>query len=108
MNGIIAISVIFVFVIAFISLFILSSIFPVDDPVMDNHSFFDSTFESEKHIFLFGHSMAAQLNVTKINNIITDEYDNTLVYNLAWNGDNPNKRILHLDKISKLKPTYVF
>jgi len=108
MNGIIAISVVFVFVIAFISLFILSSIFPVNEPVMDNHSFFDSTFESEKHVFLFGHSMTAQLNVTKINNIITDEYDNTLVYNLAYNGDNPNKRILHLEKISNLNPTYVF
>ena len=69
MNGIIAISVVFVFVIAFISLFILSSIFPVEDITMMDHPFFDGTLESEKPIFLFGHSMAAQLNVTKINNI---------------------------------------
>ena len=108
MNGKIAGSILAVFVIAFSSLFLVSSIFPVDDAVMDNHPFFDGTLESEKHIFLFGHSMVAQLNSTKINNIITDEHDNILVYNLAYNGDNPNKRILYLDKFSNLKPTHIF
>lgn len=108
MNGVISISLITVFVIVFTSFFILSSIFPVDESTLQTGTFFDNTLESKKPIFLFGHSMVAQLNITKINDIVSSEYKETIVYNVAYNGDNPNKRFLYLDKFSNFNPTHVF
>ena len=108
MNGIISISVFIVFVIVFLSFFTLSSIFPIEGAVMKNHPFFESSLESKNNIFLFGHSMVAQLNVTKINDVVTYENKNNLVYNVAFNADNPTKRLSYLDKFLNFKPTHVF
>ena len=108
MNGIISISVFIVFVIVFLSFFTLSSIFPIENAVMKNHPFFESSLESKNNIFLFGHSMVAQLNVTKINDVVTYENKNNLVYNMAFNADNPTKRLSYLDKFLNFKPTHVF
>jgi len=109
MNGMISISVAIVFIIAFSSFFTLNLIFPEDSlRSLKDDPFFDSTLKSEKPIFLLGHSLVAQLNITKINDIVTNEYEDILVYNLGTNKDNPSTRLLYLDGHLDLKPTHIF
>ena len=108
MNGKISISIIFIFIITFTSIFVLNFIFPEEYSSLKDHSFFESTLETKKPIFLLGHSLIAQLNITKINDIVTEEYEDVLVYNLGTNKDNPSLRLLYLDGHLNLKPTHVF
>ena len=76
---------------------------------IDMHPFFSSELESENlSIFLIGHSHVGQLNNTKINRIVSENYDNVDVYNLAMYHDTPSKRLEQIDDIINLKPKIIF
>lgn len=107
MNGIISISVVGIFTTVFCSFFLLNTIFPVDNSGMINDPFF-SMKSNENLIFLFGSSMVAQQNVTRIDEMVSQHNDSFTVYNVAYNGDTPNKRILYIDEFIALKPKIVF
>lgn len=73
------------------------------------HPFFSSELNSERtSIFLVGHSHVGQLNTTKINQIISEKYNNVDVYNLAMYHDTPSKRLEQLDDIIHLQPKVIF
>jgi len=108
MNGVISISLVVVFLIVFSSFFLLSIIFPVENAGMLQNEFFSMEINSkEKLVFLMGSSMVAQLNVTKIDEMVSQFNDEYTVYNVAYNGDTPNKRLLNIDKLISLKPKMV-
>ena len=109
MNGIISISLVIIFFTVFSSFFLLNTIFPVQNAGMVEHPFFSlETNSEEKSVFLFGSSMVAQLNVTKIDRMVSQFNDEYTVYNVAYNGDTPNKRILFIGEFISLKPKMVF
>lgn len=94
------------------SLMFLMYFFSNDPRTMENlhmHPFFSSKLESGKtSIFLLGHSHVGQLNTTKINQMISENYDNYDVYNLAMYHDTPSSRIEQIDDIINLHPKMVF
>ena len=109
MNGIISISLVVIFFTVFSSFFLLNTIFPVQNAGMVEHPFFSlETNSEEKLVFLFGSSMVAQLNVTKIDRMVSQFNDEYTVYNVAYNGDTTNKRILFIGEFVSLKPKIVF
>ena len=76
---------------------------------IDMHPFFLTKLNSERiSIFLIGHSHVGQLNNTKINQIVSKNYNNVDVYNLAMYHDTPSKRLEQIDDIINLKPKIIF
>ena len=109
MNGVISISIVIIFVIVFSSFFFLNTVFPVDNSGMIKDPFFSMKTNSEENlVFLFGSSMVAQQNVTKIDEMISQHDDSFTVFNVAYNGDTPKKRILYIDEFIALKPKIIF
>ncbi len=111
LNRHIIVAVTIAFVISFTTLFLMH--FASQDPrtVQDigTNSFFSSTLDSKKlSIFLIGHSHVGQLNTTKINQIISENYDNVDVYNLARYHDVPSKRLENINEIIALQPKIIF
>jgi len=81
----------------------------VDNSGMIKNSFFSMKTNSEENlVFLFGSSMVAQQNVTKIDEMVSQHNDSFTVYNVAYNGDTPKKRILYIDELISLKPKIIF
>ena len=109
MNGKISILMVIIFFIVFFSFFLLNSLFPVDNAGMIKNPFFSMEINSEENlVFLFGSSMVAQQNVTKIDEIVSKFNDSYTVYNVAYNGDTPKKRISYIDEFIALKPKIIF
>ena len=76
---------------------------------INEHPFFLSNLDSEKSsIFLIGHSHVGQLNTTKINQIISKNYNNIDIYNLAMYHDTPSSRLGHIDDLINLEPKIIF
>jgi len=76
---------------------------------MEIHPFFLSELDSKKSsIFLIGHSHVGQLNNTKINQIISKNYDDIDIYNLAMYHDTPSKRLEQIEEIINLQPKIIF
>ena len=70
---------------------------------MINDPFFSMNTNSEESlVFLFGSSMVAQQNVTRIDEMISQHNDSFTVFNVAYNGDTPKKRILYIDEFIEL------
>jgi len=62
---------------------------------------------SKEKIFILGSSNVYSINATKINEQLTNQEKNFLVYNLADMGDTPAKRISSIDNIISHKPKLV-
>ena len=76
---------------------------------MDMHPFFLSELDTKKSsIFLIGHSHVGQLNNTKINQIISKNYEDIDIYNLAMYHDTPSKKLDEINDIINLKPKIIF
>ena len=109
MNGRIAGLLLVVFAIVFSFYFTFNAFFPVDNSGMLNDPFFSMETDPENElVFLVGNSAVAQLNVTRIDQNISRNFEEYTVYNVAYNGDDPNIRILTVDKLSLLKPKIIF
>lgn len=111
MNKQIIVAVTIAFVISFTILFMMY--FISQDPRtiqnIEMHPFFLSELDSEKSpIFLIGHSHVGQLNTTRINQIISQNFNNFNVYNLAMYHDTPSSRSEQMEDIINLKPKIIF
>ena len=58
-------------------------------------------------IFIIGSSNVYAINATSINEQLSNEQKNYLVYNLADQGDNPTRRLSSIDNIISHKPEFV-
>ena len=58
-------------------------------------------------IFIVGSSNIYPINATSINEQLSNEQKNYLVYNLADQGDNPTRRLSSIDNIISHKPDFV-
>jgi len=58
-------------------------------------------------IFIVGSSNVYAINATSINEQLSNEQKNYLVYNLADQGDNPTRRLSSIDNIISHKPEFV-
>jgi len=98
----------------FISFTIMFSMFYLSQDIrtmqdLHKHPFFLSKLNSEKtSIFLIGHSHVGQLNTTKINQVISEKYNDVDVYNLAMYHDTPSERLKQIDDIIHLQPKIIF
>ena len=109
MNGRIAGSLLVVFVIVFSFYFTLNAFFPVDNSGMLNDPFFSMEKDPENELVLLaGNSGVAQLNTTRVDQLVSKNFEEYTVYNIAYNADNPSIRILSIDKLSQLKPKIFF
>ncbi len=111
MNKQIIAAVLIAFVVSFTILFTMHFLSQDPRTIQDikMHPFFLSKLDSEKSsIFLIGHSHVGQLNTTKINEIISQNYNNIDVYNLAMYHDTPSSRLEQIDDIINLKPKIIF
>lgn len=69
--------------------------------------FFSQDFDIEKKVILIGSSHVGQLNTTYIEEMVISKNHDYKIYNLAYQGDMPERRIKSSDKILELKPTLV-
>jgi hypothetical protein len=80
--------------------------FPFDAP-QNNEFYFRKFDQNKERVFLIGSSHMGQLNTTLVNEIVSKNYPSTEVYNLAYSGDNPSKRLQHVEKTIALKPKLI-
>ena len=109
MNGKITLCVIISFFFTFTLLFSTnaSSLDPTHS--LFNYEFFTQEFEPDKKIILLlGSSNVGQLNVAKINEIVSSQHTNYEIFNLAYNADTPKVRFNSIEETISLKPKYVF
>ena len=109
MNGKITLCVIISFFFTFTLLFSTnaSSLDPTHS--LFNYEFFTQEFEPDKKIILLlGSSNVGQLNVAKINEIVSSQHTDYEIFNLAYNADTPKVRFNSIEETISLKPKYVF
>jgi len=104
----ILLSVLFAFFITFTSLYLIYTQTPNPDSKENMYDFFSKNFEDKNTIILIGSSYVGEMNSTYVNEKISKKYPDFVVYNLSYNGDNPNKRIQFIDEIIELDPAIVF
>ena len=109
MNGKITLCVIISFFFTFTLLFSTNASSLDPTPSLFNYEFFTQEFESDKKIILLlGSSNVGQLNVAKINEIVSSQHTDYEIFNLAYNADTPKVRFNSIEEIISLKPKYVF
>lgn len=108
MNMKIVLCVFIAFSLSFVALMYLQWTHP--DPIVEKQGkFYAQGIQTQKErLLLLGASHVGQLNTTRINETVSKNYDNYLIYNLAYNGDNPKKRLDSIEQIIALKPKIVF
>jgi len=72
--------------------------------IINSNKSVDST---KGKIFIVGSSNVYAINATSINEQLSNEQKNYLVYNLADQGDNPTRRLNSIDNIISHKPEFV-
>ena len=109
MNGKITLCVIISFFFTFTLLFSTNASSLDPTPNLFNSEFFTQEFEpNKKIILLLGSSNVGQLNVTKINEIVSSQHTDYEIFNLAYNADTPKVRFNSIEETISLKPKYVF
>ena len=109
MNGKITLCVIISFFFTFTLLFSTNASSLDPTPSLFNYEFFTQEFESDKKIILLlGSSNVGQLNVAKINEIVSSQHTDYEIFNLAYNADTPKVRFNSIEETISLKPKYVF
>ena len=89
--------------------FMVVNQFPTEDANFKDHSFFNEEFDPKnKKILLLGSSHTGQMNSTLLQNNISNIDENAIVYNLAYNGDTPKKRMDQINQIISLEPSLIF
>lgn len=74
-----------------------------------SNTFYSQHFDPKiKKVFLLGSSYVGYLNTTLINEKISDEHQDYIVYNLAYGDDHPRLRIATVNQIIATKPEAVF
>jgi len=69
---------------------------------------FNKSVDSTKgKIFIVGSSNISAINTTSINEQLSNEEKNHVVYNLSDQGDNPTRRLSSIDNIISHKPEFV-
>jgi len=69
---------------------------------------FNKSVDSTKgKIFIVGSSNISAINTTSINEQLSNEEKNYIVYNLSDQGDNPTRRLSSIDNIISHKPEFV-
>jgi len=109
MNYKIMFSIIFaILVVTVIFAFSTDLSFQIYDPnwhgIINSNKSVDST---NGKIFIVGSSNVYAINATSINEQLSNEQKNYLVYNLADQGDNPTRRLNSIDNIISHKPEFV-
>tara|TARA_B110001454_G_scaffold178357_1_gene171151 strand:- start:1038 stop:1991 length:954 start_codon:yes stop_codon:yes gene_type:complete len=105
----IILAVTFSFIFTLSIFFVIFNQFPTEDANFKDHSFFNQEFDPEnKKILLLGSSHTGQINSTLLQNNISNIDENVIVYNLAYNGDTPKKRLEQLNQITSLQPSIIF
>lgn len=105
MNIRISITLVIVFFVVFSSFFIFHNAFSD----ISSEKFYLQKFDpNKKKIFIYGSSHVIQLNNTHINNQISNEYENYIIYNMGENGDTPKRRYLNVEKDISLNPEIIF
>jgi len=95
-----------VFLVSF-SIFATFSYFFPSSLTSSQDKFFSQDFDIKKKVILIGSSHVGQLNTTHIEEMVISKNYDYKIYNLAYQGDTPERRIKSLDKILLLKPTVV-
>ena len=109
MNGKITLCVIISFFFTFTLLFSTNASSLDPTPSLFNYEFFTQEFEPDKKIILLlGSSNVGQLNVAKINEIVSSQHTDYEIFNLAYNADTPKIRFNSIEETIFLKPKYVF
>ncbi len=108
MNLKIILSVLLAFFITFTLFYLISTQTPNPDSKENIHKFFTKNFDDKNKIILLGSSYVGEMNSTHVNEKISEKFSDLEVYNLAYDLDNPNKRIQFLDDIIELNPVIVF
>ena len=103
------ISIIFaILVVTVIFTFSMDLYIQIYDPnwhgIINSNKSVDSTKDK---IFIIGSSNVYAINATSINEQLSNEQKNYLVYNLADQGDNPTRRLSSVDNIISHKPEFV-
>jgi len=109
MNYKIMFSIIFaILVVTVIFAFSMDLYIQIYDPnwhgIINSNKSVDST---KGKIFIVGSSNVYAINATSINEQLSNEQKNYLVYNLADQGDNPTRRLSSIDNIISHKPEFV-
>ena len=86
---------------------IMSSTFETNLFSKSELDFYSKDFSSENAIFVLGSSQLNAVNTTSINNIISKNHENYVLYNLAIGGDRPSKRIHTMEEIIDLHPKLI-
>lgn len=108
MRRYIVLSIFIAFIITFGSFFVMLSIFDFSTSIKD-HEFFKQEFDPNLNkIFLLGSSHVGSLNSTLIIEKVSNFDNNFVVYNLAYDSDDPEKRNETLEKLISLKPKIIF
>lgn len=105
-NSKIIISIILVFIISFTSFVVFAHTFPGGLEGSEKQ-FFSKEFTNKKKIILMGSSHVGQLNTTEINYRLLKDGYNYEIFNLAYNGDKPSRRLHIIDDIIELNPSLV-
>lgn len=93
--------------ISFLLLVAFLTAFP--DPLsVAEKNFYSQKFDTSNKIFIIGSSHTGNLNSTLINELVSKNQDNYVVYNLSYNTDIPSKRQRTLDEIIDLNPKIIF
>jgi len=109
MNSRIILSVLIAFSIVFGSLFFIFFNPITVETNTNQYSSFSSTIDKKsQNLFLLGSSHIGQLNSSLIVNSIHKNYPNTKIFNLATNGDTPNRRISDISYVTNMNPDFVF
>ncbi|WP_371504427.1 hypothetical protein [Nitrosopumilus adriaticus] len=104
----IILAVVIAFLVTSSMFFLTYKKFPTENIEINDHDFFDQEFNNNEKIFLLGSSHTGQINSTLIQEKMEEIDPKVSIYNLAYNGDNPKKRMGHVDKIIGLEPSFVF
>ena len=105
----IILAVTFSFIFTLSIFFIIFNQFSTENINFKDHLFFNQEFDPKnKKIFLLGSSHTGQINSTFVQNNISNIDENVIIYNLAYNGDTPKKRIEQINQIISLQPSLIF
>ncbi len=109
MNGKIILSISISFFLVFGSLFyIYFDSIQSEEEINQYQDFSQSLNETSKKLFLFGSSHVGGLNSSLIVDSVHEKNNNYDFFNLATNGDTPNRRISDISYIATLNPEIIF
>jgi len=81
---------------------------PIFEGYDKNHPFYTQELEpGKKKIFLLGSSHVGSINATLVDDLISKKHGNYVVYNLAMNGDDPQRRFNTIQQIISFEPEIV-